>query len=229
MVNKGSSTRTSSTDNFNYTKQGAEIEIKPGQNIDLIEKALNKSLNDNTKNNIDGWLKFTSGSKSRHDPEKDFFYFDNNFTKNKVFFPQRPISIKPDQKIFLASVSFDINNVATPMIMGRCDSLGFEKENEIKGKFDGWMDWMSDYLYYIICKNMEVIKGPVKNGISLLQVYRQLKGDIYPSQLGKEISFETIRKFHYRKDRMRITDIAVDYLNKELEKKFKDHGKEVVP
>jgi hypothetical protein len=28
---------------------------------------------------------------------------------------------------------------------------------------------------------------------------------------------------------MRITDIAVDYLNKELEKKFKDHGKEVVP
>lgn len=229
IVNRASSNRTSSTINFNNAKYGAILELKPSQNADLIEKALSKSIyNQNNKNDFAGWLKFTSGSKTRHDPDKDFLSGDNSFTKNKTFFPRPPRSIKSDEKLYLASVSFDIDNIPTPIIMGRCDTLGYNEKNVIEKKFDNWMQWMIEYPYFVDCKNMEIIKGPVKNGISLLDVYRELKGDIYPSQIGSDIIFEDIRKFHYQKDKMKITKKAMDFLDKELEKKFNQFGKEYI-
>jgi hypothetical protein len=229
IINIGSASRTSSTVNSNNVKQGAELDINPSQDIDLIEIALNRSLyNQVNRNDFAGWLKFTSGAKSRHDPEQEFLVGDNTFTKNKTFFPRPPRGIKADKKLFLASVSYDIDNIATPIIMGRCDTFGYNENNVIKNKFSEWMDWMIEYPYYIICKNLEIIKGPVKNGISLLDVYRKLHGDIYPSQIGSDITFENIRKFHYQKDKIKITNKAVDYLNKELDKKFIQFGKEYI-
>lgn len=229
LVNKGSSTRTTSTINYNLTKQGAKVTIKPSQNIDLIENALSNSIYSNAnKNDFAGWLKFTSGSRSRHDPEKDFLSEDNKFTRCKTFFPRPPKSIKGDKKLFLASVSYDIDSVPTPIIMGRCDTFGFDENNVIKSKFEGWVDWMNEYPFYISCSNMEILKGPVKNGISLLDVYRELGGDIYPSQIGSDIGFESIRKFHYQKDKMKITKKAVDYINKELEKNLFNMEKNIL-
>ncbi len=229
IVNISSSTRTSTTTNFNDTKQGAQLDVKPNQNYDLVEKIFSPSYKITEKNIFGYWLKFTSGSKNRHDPDKEYLDFENDFSKNKTFFPRQPIGIKAGDRLYLASISSDQDNVLTPIIMARCETEGFNKSNEITKRFDNWMNWMDDYPFYIICKNMEIIKGPVKNGISLLSVYRELLGKIYPSTFGNtDITFESIRKFHYQKDKLRITSIASEYINKELDKKFEQYGKIII-
>jgi len=228
IINKLSSQRTTSTENWNNTIKGAEISIKPTQNIDIIEKVFTYTKYSNIDISSGGWLKFTSGSKERHDPEKNYFYEDNEFTLKHTFFPKQPIGIKKGEKMYLAAVSKDSDGVDTPIIMARCIVEGFDGKNVIEGKFKDWMNWMADYPYFIECKNIEVIKGAVKNGISLLEAYRILKGDIYPSQLNSNISFEKIKKFHHQKDKIRITKVASDYFDNELEKRFSKYGKEII-
>jgi len=85
---------------------------------------------------------------------------------------------------------------------------------------------MIDYPYYVELHSMEILKGPAKNGISLLELYRKLKGDIYPSTYGTDIPFEKIRQYHYQKDKIRITDYAANEINKELDELFVRFGKE---
>jgi len=223
IVNIAISSRTKSTTNYNETKQGAKLE-----NIavfDILEEALiNNSKTDN-KGIVGGWLKFSADSKHRHDPNVGYFDRFNDFTRTRTFFPTRPIGIKSDDRIFLSLVSFDNDNVPTPIIVGRAFSDGFNEKNFVKNKFDGWDDWMINYPYFIVLNNIEIIKGPTKNGISLLEMYRTLKSNFYPSTFGLNYSFEKIRTYHYQKDKIRISKYAEEYLNDELDKKFLNFGK----
>jgi hypothetical protein len=223
IVNIAISNRTKSTTNFNETKQGAILEKITSS--DIFEKALVKYSQPDIKNIIGGWLKFSADAKHRHDPNVGYFEIFNEFTKTRTFFPTRPIGIKSDDRIFLSLVSFDNDNVPTPIIMGRAFSNGFNEINIVKNKINGWEDWMIDYPYFVELNRVEVINGPAKNGISLLEMYRKLKGNFYPSTFGIDYSFEKIRTHHYQKDKIRITKYAEEYLNNELDKKFLEHGK----
>jgi len=228
IINKISSQRTTSTENWNNIMRGAEINIKPTQNVDIMEKAFSLLSDKSIDMSDGGWLKFTSGSRERHNPEKDYLYAENEFTLEHTFFPKKPTGVKKGEKMYLAAVSRDSDGIDTPIIMARCIAEGFNKDNIIiKGNFGHWMDWMADYPYYVECRNIEVIKGPVKNGVSLLEAYRVLKGNIYPSQLNSNISFEKIKRFHHQKDKIRITKIASEYFDNELEKRFSEYGKEI--
>ncbi|GHT88529.1 hypothetical protein FACS1894137_16880 [Spirochaetia bacterium] len=71
---------------------------------------------------------------------------------------------------------------------------------------------------------MEIIRGPVKNGISLLDVCRQITGNLYPNWVGPEYTFEKIKKIHLRIPKIRITKFATEYLDKELEKSSQNLG-----
>jgi len=223
IVNIAISNRTKSTKNFNETKQGAELEKTVS--TDIFEKALVKYSQPNMKNVIGGWLKFNADAKNRHDPNIGYFDIFNEFTKTRTFFPTRPIGIKPEDRIFLSLVSFDNDNVPTPIIMGRAFSGGFNDANIVQNKVKGWENWMVDYPYFVELNEIEVIKGPARNGISLLEMYRKLKSDFYPSTFGLDYSFEKIRTHHYQKDKIRISKYAEEYLNKELDKRFIEYGK----
>jgi hypothetical protein len=227
VVNIAASGRTSSTNNFNKTKQGAVLDKV--SSTDIFEKALIRNSQGNSQDDIEkklgGWLKFVADAKHRHDPNIEYFERYNLFSRTRTFFPTRPVGIRLDDRIFLALISFDNDNVPAPIIMGRAFSNGYNENNIANSKIDGWENWMADYPYYIELKNMEIINGPVKNGISLLEMYRKLKGNFYPSTFGLDYSFEKIRTYHYQKDKIRISKYAEEYLNKELDKKFKTYGK----
>jgi hypothetical protein len=223
IVNIAVSTRTKSTENSNEIQQGAEL--KKVSTIDIFEKALVNYSQPDIKNNIGGWLKFSADAKHRHDPNVGYFDRFNDFTKTRTFFPTRPVGIKSGDRIFLALVSFDNDNVPTPIIIGRAFSNGYNENNVVKSKVNGWEDWMVDYPYFIELHNIEIIDGPAKNGISLLEMYRKLKSDFYPSTFGLDYSFEKIRTYHYQKDKIRISKYAEENLNNELDKKFLVHGK----
>jgi hypothetical protein len=226
IINKATSSRTRSTDNLNNFKQGAIIERTTSP--DLIETALGKRPTGTEKAQLGGWLKFEADAQHRHNPDQSYLESTNVYTRNKTFFPTKPVGIKASHRLFLALVSFDKDHVATPVIIGRAFSGGYTEDNVVSGRFPGWESWMNDYPYYVELNEIELIKGPARNGISLLDVYRTIRGDIYPSTFGTEVSFEKIRQYHYQKDKIRITDFAEDYLNKELEKKFAEFGIEDV-
>jgi hypothetical protein len=223
IVNIAGSNRTKSTRNFNEIKQGAILEKIISS--DILEKALVKYSQPDINNIIGGWLKFSADAKNRHDPNIGYFDIFNDFTKTRTFFPTRPIGIKSDDRIFLALVSYDNDNVPTPIIMGRAFSSGFKDKNIVTNKIMGWEDWMIDYPYFVELNNIEIINGPAKYGISLLDMYRKLKGNFYPSTFGLDYSFEKIRTHHYQKDKIRISKYAEEILNNELDKKYLEYGK----
>lgn len=226
IINQGSASRTKATVNMNKTKQGAELDDLSG--TDLIEKALEEKYKASIKAELGGWLKFEADAQHRHDPNVSYLESTNSFTRNKTFFPTKPVGIKSNHKLFLALVSYDTDHVATPVIVGRGFSTGFNPNFVISGKFTGWESWMVNYPYYVELSQLELIKGPARNGISLLELYRNVKGNMYPSTFGTNIPFERIRQYHYQKDKIRITQYAEDYIDKLLEVKFNVFGKEYI-
>jgi hypothetical protein len=225
IVNEAASTRTGATINSNKTTQGAEI--GQSKSIDIIETAIKETYKSSITTAIGGWLKFEADAQHRHNPENSYLHDSTPFRLNKTFFPTKPVGIKQDDVLYLALVSYDKDNVATPIIIGRAKSNGFNDQLIVnKRNFQGFEEWMIDYPYYVELHSMEILKGPAKNGISLLELYRKLKGDIYPSTYGTDIPFEKIRQYHYQKDKIRITDYAANEINKELDELFVRFGKE---
>lgn len=227
LVNKSISSRTKGTVNKNETKQGAKIE-ETNHSSDLIEKALEQKYRSDINAELGGWLKFEADAQHRHDPEKSYLDSVNIYTKRKTFFPTRPVGVKQEHKLFLSLVSYDNDGVATPVIVGRGYSKGFNPDNIVKGKFNGWESWMTDYPYYVEFEELELIHGPAKNGISLLELYRIIKGDIYPSTYQTSIPFEKLRQYHYQKDKIRITKYAEEYIDKLIEERFAKYGKDII-
>lgn len=224
LVNQGASTRTKSTANINRTMQGADLSTVV--TLDLIEKALVEKYKSIIESELGGWLKFEADAQHRHNPDVSYIDSTNIYTRNKTFFPTRPVGVKSSDRLFLALVSYDNDNVATPVIIGRAFSSGFNPGFIVKGKITGWESWMLDYPFYVELRDIELIKGPAKNGISLLDIYRQIKGDIYPSTFGTDIPFERIRQYHYQKDKIRITKFAEKHIDEKLDRKFIEFGKE---
>jgi hypothetical protein len=228
IVNKVASTRTKATANFNPYKQGAEL--PKIETSDIIEKAFVKeamSSQSHKNGGLSAWLKFEADSQNRYNAELKYDSSDE-FTKDKTFFPTHPAGVKNGDRIFIAVVSYDKDNVPTPVIVGRAYTTGFDKNNEMTKGMKGWKDYMSIYPYFIKLHDKEILNTPVKNGISLLDMYRQLGGKTYPSTVDKNISFEKLRTYHYQKDKIGITEYAEDYLNTELDKLFNKYGKESI-
>lgn len=222
IINKASSTRTKSTENSNCIKQGAEL--GRSSTADLFESALLNQVHQVDTGETGGWLKFAADAKHRHDPETGYLDGLNPHTADKTFFPNQPIGIKNGDKIYLALVSYDNDHIATPIIIGRASTTGFDKNKKVDKSFVGWQDWMDNYPFYINLTKAEILEGPAKYGISLLDLYRKLKGDIFPSTFGSDVSFEIIRQYHYQKDKIRITKYAAEYIDSELDKIFSRYG-----
>lgn len=177
IVNESIAGRTKGTKNSNVVRQGARLEgpLAP----DLIEEALMREHSDENEGLFGGWLKFEADATHRYDPDTSYLYNRNEFHKEKTFFPRPPRGIQMGDKLFLALVSHDSYGNPTPMIVGRAIASPFGAECVIDSTSEGWESWMERYPYYIQMNSIEVLDGPVKHGISLLELYAQIKGDIY--------------------------------------------------
>ena len=222
IINVASSSRTKSTENSNRVKQGAEL--GRASTSDLFESALVEQIRQSDSGEIGGWLKFGADAQNRHDPEAGYLDRMNPHTIDKTFFPTQPVGIKNGDKVYLALVSYDKDHIATPIIVGRAFTTGFDEKNKVEKSFIGWQPWMENYPFYVNLNNAEILNGPAKYGMSLLDLYRKLKGDIYPSTFGSDVSFEKIRQYHYQKDKIRITSYAAEYIDSELNKIFSNYG-----
>jgi hypothetical protein len=212
---------------FNSSKFGAKLEemtnssaVIPAAEItesDFIESALKEiAVTSNTNNKNTGiWLKFEGNSEDRVSNEviylerKRGFYDDLNHS----FFRRRPRGIKEGQLVFIALVSRDDKGNDTPMIIGYAEAGGYNEKNEIGPEHNFYIRTEGRYKYFIELENGRYLNTPIKNGISLIQLCRDLGTDLYPND---KKNHAEILSTHHQKSHIQITEVAKDYLLKKL-------------
>lgn len=236
-VNNAIANRRKNDNIPNIVKWGARIDEVTGSQekshsvlpeVDFIEKTLKADPILGANSGI--WIKFEGGSDNGI--PNDLIYMDRKRDRyeyiNRTNFHRRPTGIKNGQTVFMAVISWkDNTNQGVPIIVGYAESKGFLDSNIMTNSDLRSPDWIKSFPYYIELQNGKFIKAPIKFGISLNDLCRELNTDLYPGTIGKKnISFESIMSRHHQKSHIQITSIARDYLIDQLEALFKLHGYE---
>lgn len=214
---------------FNTVKWGAELkqekpQIPPAmdENGDFVEAIL-KLEEDVVQPNTGIWLKFEGNGDAR--VSNDLVYMDrkrNEYEQmNRTFFPTRPTGINRGDLVFMAVVSNDDKGRETPIIIGYSTTNGFQ-ENNVIGRNDRFYQKTDGrYPYYIELQDAIYLKAPVKYGVSLLDLCRDVGFDLYPR---KKSSIKNLLSTHHQKSHLQITSIARDYLIRKLDELFVKYG-----
>lgn len=224
IVNNAIRQRPVGSTNFNNTQQGAEL--NSNYSVDIIEDSFDVQISNDRD---DLWLKFEADSNHRLD--NTLVYFDPEIRRkqqrpNLTFFPRQPISLKNGHKIYITVVSWDRANNPTTIIVGRAKTRGFNKENMVTRDTDFYESWMSNYPYYVEIYDVESFNGPIIEGISILDLYRDINYKTYPStKNASRMNVEKLKIYHKQKDKIRITEAAANYIDEEIDKRIELFGK----
>lgn len=215
MVDKISKDRKDRNTKYKNTIQfGATITKKSEVNItDEIERTLKEDIDLSFDAGI--WLKFVGTGNSRYEPNQKYTLErlrSNN--KNVTSFPRNPRGMGKGDYIYLSAVSWDKNGTATPMIVGRARTKGFQIENIASSDDKKQYIWMEEYPYYVELYDIEILDTEIINCISLDRLIRELGADLYPTTQGKKLSVAELKSRHYQKSHLRLTPSAKQYIDK---------------
>lgn len=189
---------------------------------DLIENALSNELNEAVGNRNTGiWLKFEGNSEKRIPNDVSFIERRKKEHYTRTFFPRPPRSIKEGQFLFMTMVSKDDSGEDTPIIVGYTKSSGFNEKNITHGEVPYSNNKNARYPYFVEMVEGRFLKAPIKYGISLRELARELGSDLYPN---KKSNFHEIIYTHRQKSHIQITEKAQNYLIKRLEDLFMKYG-----
>lgn len=216
----------------NPVKWGAKLpshdsQPKEGSISDFIEEILNsKGLEEKIREQNTGiWLKFEGNSENRIPNNLTFLERRRKEHFKRTFFPKAPSGIKSGQTLFMTMVTNDIDGNGTPIIVGYARTSGYKKENVIHGNAPFNTVDHGRYPYFVELEEGRFLKGPIKYGISLRELARELNTDLYPNH---KDNFNKIIYTHRQKSHIQITKKAEDYIMQRLESLFKIHGVDVI-
>ncbi|KAA1186176.1 phospholipase D family protein [Paenibacillus sp. B2(2019)] len=208
----------------NTVKWGAKLNFQTSNQLtnseekDILEEVLNEEKEEQIRNRNTGiWLKFEGTSDNRI--PNHLTYFERKKEHNRTFFPKSPSGIENGQTLFMAMVSTDKKDKGTPIIVGYTKTLGFKENNIIKDTSP--LQAKKRYPYYVELSTGRFLKAPIKEGISLRELARELQGALYPNP---KSNFNEIIYTHRQKSHLQITERAHDYIMERLESLFKIHG-----
>lgn len=191
-------------------------------NKDIIEEILDAESEEQLRiRNTGIWLKFEGNSENRISNELNFLERRKKEHINRTFFPKAPSGIKVGQILFMTMVSNDTEGNATPIIVGFAEAKGFNKGNVIQGSVPFNSKDLNRYPYYVELERGKFLKGPIKYGISLRELARELNEDLYPNH---KTNFSEIIYTHRQKSHIQITNKAHDYIMQRLENLFDIYG-----
>jgi hypothetical protein len=102
----------------------------------------------------------------------------------------------------------------TPMIIGYAEAGGYKESNEIGPEDNFYIRTEGRYKYFIELHNGRYLNTPIKNGISLIQLSRDLGADLNPND---KKDHAEILSTHHQKSHIQITEVAKDYLLSKLD------------
>jgi len=203
-----------------------------GAKIELVQKAqddIEDSLTAQEDVDVDTgiWLKFEGTGEDRI--PNDHKYHDVKARRGDpkiTMFPKKPKGIKAEDILYLTVVSYDNRGKPTPVIIGRSKSGGFNPKNVISQSDLSKYKWMERFPYYIELRETEIIDSEIKNGIPLLDLYRDVGIKAFPSLYARvDLKNQEITHMHFRRSHLHITLDAKKYIDKRLEEIFKKTGK----
>jgi len=215
---------------FNTVKWGAKFKQEEPQsqataegNADFVEAILKSEDEDVVQIHTGIWFKFEGNGDDR--VPNDLVYMDRKRNKyehmNRTFFPTRPTGIKNGDLVFIAVVSNDYKGRETPMIIGYSTTNGFIENNVIGSSDRFYRETAGRYPYYIELFDAIYLKAPIKYGVSLLDLCRDVGFDLYPR---KKSSMKNLLSTHHQKSHLQITSNARDYLVRKLGELFAKYG-----
>lgn len=198
----------------NQTKWGADIPVQ--KHRDLIEEiSSSKSHTEDTHL----WLKFEGTGEERINP-KDVYTNIKSIRGDTdiTMFPVRPVGIEEGDRIYLAAVSRDKYSNYTPVIIGRAKAHKFAPENIASREMKSQYPWMERFPYFIELYDQEMFSGNVEDGVSLIDLYRDINQKTYPStSKGPAKPLLALKRMHFRRSHLRITSAASEYLDEKLD------------
>lgn len=215
---------------YNNFKWGAQLEEVSRSNMkvaadsesDFIETALQVDLDYRERRDTGIWIKFEGNSEDR--VPNDEIYMVRKIKRydhqSRTFFRRKPTGIKDGHLIFMAVVSYDRHGNGTPMIVGYAETDGFHPENEIGPDDRFYKETSGRYPYYVRLHNGRYLYAPIKYGISLIDLCRDLGVNLYPN---KKQHPSEILATHHQKSHIQITEVARDYLINKLEEQIAKH------
>ena len=122
----------------------------------------------------------------------------------------------------MTMVSRDKEDKGTPIIVGYATTSGFSERNVVNDKTSSNAD-RNRYPYYVELLSGKFLKAPIKNGITLRELARELQTDLYPNP---KSNFSEIIYTHRQKSHLQVTERAHDYIMQRLDTLFKEFGYE---
>ncbi len=213
---------TTYKNNYQY---GAELkyELSKVEN-DIIETIIIENIKESSQEGI--WLKFEGTGENRFSPTEkyDITKVNRRNELNLTNFPMYPASIKDGDSIFLCAISWDMNGIATPMVVARAKTTGANRINKADNEMLKQYPWMERYPYYIELYDVEIIKTYVQNCISLNNILMEVGSNTYPSTVNRILSHAELRTRHYQKAYLRITPMAKSYIDNKFNELIKKYG-----
>ncbi|WP_335545342.1 phospholipase D family protein [Neobacillus drentensis] len=213
----------------NRVKWGATIDVIAPHQLDnkeekdiLEEILIEEDEKDIQIRNTGIWLKFEGNSENRIPNNLTYFERRKKEHRKRTFFPKPPSGIRDGQLLFMTMVSTDKQGNGTPIIVGYTVTSGFNVKNivDVNAPFNS-KDRKGRYPYYVELKSGRFLKAPIKEGITLRELARELQGGLYPNP---KSNFNEIIYTHRQKSHLQITERAHDYIMQRLETLFKEHG-----
>ncbi|MBE4907862.1 phospholipase D family protein [Bacillus luteolus] len=215
----------------NQVKWGAKLDFQVDQTLeikeekDILEEILKQEDEMQVrKRNTGIWLKFEGNSENRIPNDVTYFERRKKEHRRRTFFPKAPSGIKDGQLLFMTMVSNDKEDKGTPIIVGYAITSGFKEKNIVddNAPFNS-NNRRGRYPYFVELTRGQFLKAPIKEGITLRELARELQTDLYPNP---KSNFNEIIYTHRQKSHLQVTERAHDYIMQRLETLFKEYGYE---
>lgn len=201
----------------NSIKFGADIKKKvDSADSDIIEKIV--MSNQRNEKAYNSWFKFEGKGDNRLNSSNK--YENVKIQRNQInitCFPRNPRSISNGDKVFLCALSYDKNDIATPMVVARARTKGFNSENVVEESMINEKGWMKEYPYYCELYDVEILDTEIRNCISLDNIIKEVGNNLYPNSIGTHISIAELKTRHHQKSHIRITSYAEDYIDNKFD------------
>lgn len=209
QVGKQKGVNFSKDSNYGYEPNAVDNAIlRP----DLIESCFSEDIVTNTT----AWLKFEGFSDERRmkgDVEINKTLENGMY---KTYFNTKPKGFKTGDLVFLAVASYNLENEKTVLIYGYGTVRKWE-ENQVASAEERRINPDRDrWPYYIYFENIKYIHDKACNCVPIYDLYDNVGSDAFPSSVG---TTNDVHGMHRRREKLRITDKAKNYLLSELAKR----------
>lgn len=203
---------------------GTEVQI--GRGGDLIESALQyettRGISVAAKS--PNWLKFEGISTDRVANSQKRIKQPESGRGYTTSFPKKPIGIEPDDILFLAILSYNAADQPMPMIYGYALTDGFDEDNVRSESEKSNYRIFERFPYFVTLRELTQINAPISECIPLVELYNHVGADAFPTTAGTNAPQDRIHQMHFRRDKLRITQAAADYLRDRIDNLVEIHG-----